>query len=394
MHNFDFCWPVRIIFGAGEIKKVGVEAKRLGKKAFLVTGRYSMKKTGILDKIVNYLKKEEIEVVIFNEVESNPRSTTIDKGGRLAKKEKCDLVIGIGGGSAMDSAKGISVVAKSEEGISIWDYMWFLKNPKEINFEPLPVLLIPTLPATGSEGNCGTVFTNWKMHQKVHLIHPKLFPKVSIIDPELTMSLTKEQLSYAGVDIICHLLEPYLTNLGESFVKDRIAEGVIITVLENLPKVLKNLEDLESRSNICWAGTLACSPIRFIAWNGKGYLHWIEHCLSAWTDVSHSEGLSSLLISWLTYMSKFKFFSNRLSAFGSRVFEVANNQKIIEKFLDYLKKVNVKTKLDKLNDDLIEKMSNTLIEVYSGGKNYIELPSGEKMIKEDFVKIYRNSMGI
>jgi len=394
MYNFEFYWPVKIIFGVGEIKKVGLESKRLGEKALLVTGRHSTKKTGILDKVVNYLKEEKIKVVIFDEIESNPRSTTVDKGGKIAKEENCDFIIGLGGGSPMDSAKGISLVAKSEEGVSIWDYMGFLKNPREINVEPLPVLLIPTLPATGSEGNCGAVFTNMATHQKVHIMHPALFPKVSIIDPELTVSLTKEQLSYAGVDIICHLLEPYLTNVGDSFVKDRIAEGIIITVLENLPKLIKNLKDMELRSNLCWTGTLACSPLRFIAWNGKGYLHWIEHCLSAWTDVPHSEGLSLLLISWLTNMCKFKFFSSRLSTFGSRVFGISDNEKIIKKFLDFLKSINVKTKLDKLDDDLIEKMANTFIEVYSGGKGFVELPTGEKLYREDFIKIYKDSMAM
>ncbi|MFH1824509.1 MAG: iron-containing alcohol dehydrogenase [Candidatus Firestonebacteria bacterium] len=390
MHNFDFYWPVKFIFGAGETKKIGIEAKKLGRKAFLVTGRYSIKKSGVLDKVVNYLKEEKIQVVIFDEIESNPRSTTVDKGGKLAKKEKCDLVIGMGGGSAMDSAKGISLMAKSKDGVSIWDYMWFLKNPRPINIEPLPGLMIPTLPATGSEGNSTAVITNLKSHQKVHLMHPKLFPKVSIIDPELTMSLSPAQLSYAGVDIICHLLEPYLTNVGESFVKDRIAEGIIITVLENLPKALKNPEDLESRSNLCWAGTLACSPLRFMAWNGKGYLHWIEHCLSAWTDVPHSEGLSSILISWLNYMSKFKFFKFRLDLLGERVF---NSKDTISKLQKWLKSIRIKTRPDKLNDDLIEKMAKTIMEVYSGGKDYIDLPSGEKMVKDDFAKIYKNSMG-
>lgn len=392
MHNFDFYWPVRFIAGPGELKKVGIEAKKLGKKAFLVTGKSSMKKLGILDKVTDYLKKEGIEYLLFNEIEPNPRSTTVDKGGRLAKKENCDFVIGLGGGSPMDASKGIALIARSEEGVSIWDYIFCVKNPRPITVVPLPIMLIPTIPATGSEGNAAAVITNLKLHQKVHILHPALFAKVAIIDPKLTLSLTNEQIAYAGVDIICHLLEPYLTCTEEASVKDRMAEGIIIAVFENVLKAIEEPENIQARYSLSIAGNFACSPFRFIGWNGKGYLHWIEHCLSAWTDIPHSEGLSCILISWLTYLSKLKFFSSRLSTFGKRVFKTADNKKIIEQFLKWMKRIKVKIKLDKLSDELINKMADTIMDVYSAGTNIIDYPSGDKYTKEDFEKIYKNAM--
>ena len=388
MHNFEFYWPVKAIVGNGEVKKTGIEAKKLGRRALLVTGRSSVRSSGLLEKVLVSLESAGVDFVLFNGVEPNPRITTIDQAGLLAKKEKCDLVIGLGGGSPMDSAKAAALAAVSPEGVSVWDYMFCSKNFRKIDVVPLPALLIPTLPATGSEGNSISVITNWELHQKVHLMDNALFPKTAIIDPELTLSLSREQLAYAGVDVICHLLEPYLTTTGDSYVKDRMAEGVISTVIDILPKALQSPSDIEARMNLSWAGTLACSPFRFMAWNGKGFLHWIEHCLSAWTDLPHSEGLSMLLPAWMEYMSRYKFFKYRLDMLGKRVF----NGSAVEGMERWMKEMNVKTRLDKSAAEKIPVMCETLIAVYGGGKEFVELPSGEKMFKGDFEEIYRKAL--
>ncbi len=388
MHNFEFYWPVKAIVGNGEVKKTGIEAKKLGRRALLVTGRSSVRSSGLLEKVLVSLESAGVDFVLFNGVEPNPRITTIDQAGLLAKKEKCDLVIGLGGGSPMDSAKAAALAAVSPEGVSVWDYMFCSKNFRKIDVVPLPALLIPTLPATGSEGNSISVITNWELHQKVHLMDNALFPKTAIIDPELTLSLSREQLAYAGVDVICHLLEPYLTTTGDSYVKDRMAEGVISTVIDILPKALQSPSDIEARMNLSWAGTLACSPFRFMAWNGKGFLHWIEHCLSAWTDLPHSEGLSMLLPAWMEYMSRYKFFKYRLDMLGKRVF----NGSAVEGMERWMKEMNVKTRLDKSAAEKIPVMCDTLIAVYGGGKEFVELPSGEKMFKGDFEEIYRKAL--
>ena len=153
MHNFEFYWPVKAIVGNGEVKKTGIEAKKLGRRALLVTGRSSVRSSGLLEKVLVSLESAGVDFVLFNGVEPNPRITTIDQAGLLAKKEKCDLVIGLGGGSPMDSAKAAALAAVSPEGVSVWDYMFCSKNFRKIDVVPLPALLIPTLPATGSEGN-------------------------------------------------------------------------------------------------------------------------------------------------------------------------------------------------------------------------------------------------
>ena len=385
MLKFEMFWPVKFVFGPGEFKRAGAEAKLLGKKAFIVTGKTAVQKMGLLEKLKEQLKKEGVEVETFEKVEPNPRTLTIDEGGKLAKYLNCDMVIGFGGGSAMDAAKGIALIAKSDEGISIWDYIHCSEKQLQINVKPLPMLMMPTLPATGSEGNPTAVITNWDLNQKVHLMHPNLFPSTSIIDPELTYSLTKEQTAYAGVDILCHLLEPYLTNVGEQPVKDRMAEDIMLKAVESTPHAMANLNSPEYRSIMSYAGTIACSPFRMMGWNGKSYLHWMEHCLSAWTDVPHSEGLSCLLVAWMKYMKKYEFFAFRSNLFSEKVFGSHAADLHIEK---WLQRLGVKTKLGGMTPELIGKLADTVMDVYSGGKDHLELPSGEKIFREDFAKIY------
>ena len=390
MFKFELYWPVKLVFGPGEFKRAGKEAKLLGKKAFIVTGKSAVQKMGLLDRLVGQLTKEGLEVKTFEKIEPNPRSTTVDEGGKLAKSSGCDLIIALGGGSAMDAAKGIALVAGAPKKVSVWDYVFNAKNAPAIDFKPLPVLMLPTLPATGSESNSIAVITNWELKQKIHITHPLLFPAVSIIDPELTCSLSKEQTAYAGVDIVCHLLEPYLTNFGDVPVKDRLAEDIMLQAIENTPPAMLDPLNTEYRSLMSFAGTIACSPIRFSGWNGKGYLHWIEHCLSAWTDIQHSEGLACLLVAWMKYMKKYEFFAKRSILFGEKVFSDKESAMHIESWLQSL---GVNTRLKNITDDLIGKMADTLMEMYSGGAGAIELPSGEKMYRKDFINIYELAAG-
>ena len=390
MMKFEMYWPVKFVFGPGEFKRAGAEAKLLGKKAFIVTGKGSVKKLGYLDNLTAQLKANGIEYEIFDKVEPNPRSKTIDEGGRLAKSLGSDFVIALGGGSAMDASKGIALIAKCDNDTSVWDFVHCSEKKCKVTVKPLPMMLIPTLPATGSEGNPTLVITNLELNQKVHLMDNNLFPTVSIIDPELTYSLSKEQTAYSGVDIVCHLLEPYLTHLGEAPIKDRMAEDIMLKAIENTPHAMANPHHADYRGLMSYSGTIACSPIRFMAWNGKGYLHWMEHCLSAWTDVPHSEGLACLLIAWMKYMKKYEFFAFRLNLFGEKVFGSKASAMHMANWLEHL---GVKTKLAGISDEMIGKMATTVMTVYAGGKDHIEFPSGDKMFREDFVNIYEIAAG-
>jgi len=203
---FRFELTTAILFGAGSISKVGEETTKLGHKAMVVTYP-DIRRVGLLDKVLKNLKEIKIDAIIFEKVESNPRSTTVDAGAEIARKEKIDIVVGLGGGSAMDAAKCIAMV--SGGAASIEDYM---SNRAEVKGGVPPIIQIPTMAGTGSEVNPGAVITHWETHIKRPMIHPRLQAKVAIIDPEITLSVPLNQTKAGGVDILFHVLEPYLTD--------------------------------------------------------------------------------------------------------------------------------------------------------------------------------------
>ena len=198
--------PTTILFGAGAIGKVGEESARLGHKAMIVTYP-DIRRIGLLDKVLANLQESKIDTVVFEKVEPNPRATTIDEGAGIARKEKIDLVIGLGGGSAMDAAKGVAVASTGTA--PIWDYM---AKKAEVKGVVPPIIQIPTMAGTGSEINFSAVITNWETHIKAGLRESRSLAKVAIIDPEITLSVPLHQTKAGGADILFHVAEPYHTD--------------------------------------------------------------------------------------------------------------------------------------------------------------------------------------
>ena len=300
MRNFDLWMPTRIVFGAGQVSRVGVEVAAIGRNAIMVTGKHSARETGLLDRAVGSLEKAGVSVTAFDRVEPNPRSATVDEGGALAGKNGCDVVIGLGGGSSMDAAKGVAVAAYDPG--NIWRYVDH--GDPESYVEPkkaLPIVLIPTLAATGSEFNAGSVITNWETHEKALLwAAPLLFPKVSIVDPELTLTVDKDYTIDGAIDIILHVMESYFNNREKTPLQDRISEGIILTVMENLPRLRHDLKDLEARTQLSWCSAMALCGIASCGRAGLGYpVHAMEHALSGYYDISHGRGLAILVPHWM-----------------------------------------------------------------------------------------------
>jgi alcohol dehydrogenase YqhD (iron-dependent ADH family) len=294
MLPFDFKLPTRIYFGTGRFNEIGQLLKPLGKKALIATGKSSMRKLGFLDKAVELLKKEKIDSVVFEGIEPNPRHTTCDKAAGIAKDKACDFIIGLGGGSTMDAAKGIAITAKT--GISVWEYVYRgSEYERRIVEEALPIVCVPTVAATGSEADSGGIISNWETHEKTGIFGEPLFPAVSIVDPQLTISCPEEYTLDGGIDIIAHVIESYFTGTTEAYLQDRFSESVIKTVMRYLPRAVKDGADLEARSHLSWCSTVALSG--FInSGRGGGYpLHALEHVVSAHYDISHGRGLALLL---------------------------------------------------------------------------------------------------
>lgn len=299
MQNFTFHLPTKIIFGAGEINQVGTEARMLGRRAIIITGRRSASAFGIINRVTDYLEREGVAAVVFDKIEPNPRCTTIDAAGELARQNGCDFVIGLGGGSPMDAAKGVAVATL--EAKPIWDFIKHGPVPVRPIVQALPIMEIPTLAATGSEADCTGVISNWETREKAVLGSPLLFPKVSIIDPELTITVPADYTADGGIDIICHVIEGFFAGADNTPVQDRFAMGVIKTVMENLPIVLREPKNIDARANLSWASAVALSGMIGSGRDRAYPIHALEHSLSGHYDISHGRGLALLLPAIMEY---------------------------------------------------------------------------------------------
>ena len=316
----------------------------MGQRAILVTGSTSMRKTGVLDKVTNDLGANGVSVSVFDKIESNPRVSTVDEGSNIARQEKADLIIGLGGGSVMDAAKGIALASSGTKSIR----HYYIDAEATVK-EPVPSLvLVPTVAASGSEANNRAVITNWDTHEKRVFNSPYFFAKISIVDPDLTLTLPRKPTVQGGVDIFCHLVECYLTATESAALTDGIRETAMRMVVESLPQVLANLTDIEARTRLSWASTVACSQLAMLGGGGGAMtLHGIEHPLSGYYDIAHGDGLAALLLEWMRYT--FPATSERFYSLGKKVFGEADGILATEKLLE---RVGMKLQLSSLGIEL------------------------------------------
>ncbi len=394
--KFEFHLSTKIVFGPGTLSMLGEEAKKYGKRPLCVTGTSAMKRTGILKRALSSLESAGLHSIVFDEVEPNPRSSTVDKGAEIARKERCDLILGLGGGSAMDAAKGIAVAARGKH--SIWRYIADWEEGYVTPEEALPIGLIPTIAATGSEADMVSVITNWETHEKAVLAGECLIPEFSIIDPELTFSVPPETTADGGIDIICHVLETYFTAKRSFPISDRFSESIVATVIENLGKAMMRGDDPEARSNLSWASSLALTGIASAGLAGGFVIHPIEHALSGHYDISHGRGLAILLPSVMEYTipkspKRYAQLAERVFGVHSTVIGDEEKAKIcVEKVRDFLKSVSLNCRLSDLGIDAskFETMAEDTIRIYGTWEGYLENP--RRLYKEDIINILTMSL--
>jgi len=370
MKNLTFANPVKVIFGAGEINSTGNEAKRLGKKAVIVTGKRSVKTSGLLDAVQNSLEKAGVGFVTYSYVTPNPKVNEVDEAAELAIAENCDMVIGLGGGSAMDAAKGVCVAAANKK--SIWDFVYIPDKGAEKIEKALPLMLIPTLAATGSEGNPAAVFSNPETGQKQGLYNPEfLYPKVSIVDPLLTTTVPAKQTAEGIIDIIMHVLEEYLTGDENCALQDRITEGVMLTCVESGAKLMKDLKNPVLRADISLSSTVALMGVPNAGRAGNWAVHPIEHAISALHDeIAHGAGIAAVLPAYLQFLERLR--PNRVIQFGQRVFgipeDVDDKMKIpytIDRLKAFMAEIGLKDNLKDLGikQEELKTIADKVIEV-------------------------------
>ena len=373
-----FHLPTRILFGAGSIDRIGEEAGALGKKALIVTYP-DIRRIGLLDRVHNILKESGVDFLTFDEVEPNPRSTTVDRGARIAADEKIGLVIGLGGGSAMDTAKAITLA--STDSKPIW---YYAENRVAVTGTVPSIIQVPTIAGTGSEVNAGAVITNWETHQKMSIPNRCMWAKTAIIDPELTLTVPERLTAAGGVDIFSHLVENYLMPEEPLPVNDAIREAVMKVVVNYLPQTLAKLDDVDARTQLSWASTIAMSQIiRLGGTVGSMTCHGIEHAISGYYDVTHGEGLAALLPAWMKHISPVR--KERLDLLARNVFEKADGIRATE---EWFERVGMRLRLRDLGCELerAEEIADITVKTFRNIRLHPR-PLDAKAITE----IYRNS---
>lgn len=281
---FKYFLPVNIEFGSGKVAKAGELTKPYGKKALIVTGHSSAKKSGLYDKVKDSLKAEGIDSVLFDKVAQNPLTTTAAEGAAFAKENGCDVVVAIGGGSIMDCAKAIAFLVVNDGDVS--DYIF----GKKASDTALPIILIPTTCGTGSEGNGFAVLTNPDNGDKKSLRCNAIVAKVSIVDPECMMTMPKHVLASVGFDALCHNMEAYTSKIAQPFT-DALSLYAVNLIAHNLVDVYKGTGSKESWEKITLASTIGGMVINTA---GVTLAHGMEHPASGLKDIVHGKGLAAL----------------------------------------------------------------------------------------------------
>ena len=319
MQNFVLHLTTKIIFGRDTIGSLGPEAAAFGRKALLVYGGGSIKEHGIYRQVTASLSAAGLTIVEHGGVKPNPVLSHVRAGVALAKREQVDLVVAVGGGSVMDSAKAIAAGTLADH--DVWQFFRGKKGVKKT----LPVLCIPTLAASGSEMNGGMVLTNEETRQKFGIGNQVLKPEVSILDPTATFTVPAAYTAYGAVDAIAHLLEFYFTTADpETQVQDRLTEGLVVNIMASCERCLGNPADYDARASLMWCATLALNGLSGAGLGLVGFpMHMIEHSLSALYDVPHGAGLSVVMPAWMSW--RMAAAPSRFAQFGRRVFALAGS---------------------------------------------------------------------
>lgn len=316
MDNFTFYTPTDYIFGRGVESQAGEQsARHLGQKVMIVFGQGSVRRSGLLDRVEKSLSDAGVSFVELGGIQPNPIDIPVYEGIEICRREGVTGILAVGGGSAIDTAKAIAA------GVLYDGDFWDFYCGKSVIERALPVGVVLTIPAAGSEGSGNSVITKTDGMRKISIRSPyHLRPRFALMDPELTYTLPPFQTACGVADMMAHIMERYFSPTKEVEITDRVSEGVLMAIIEEAPKVMANPHDYDARANIMWSGTLAhngiCGTGRVEDWTSHG----LEHELSALYGVTHGAGLAVVFPAWLTYMANEK--PAKIAQFAHRVFGV------------------------------------------------------------------------
>ena len=323
MIDFPFHNPTRIHFGRTALDHLEEEVLRYGTKVLLVYGGGSIKRIGLYDQVMSILLKLGAQVWELGGIQPNPRLSPVYKGIDLCREHGIELVLAVGGGSAIDTAKAIANGACYEGDV------WDLYTGKGSNTEVLPLGTIVTIPAAGSEMSSSSVITREEDLCKRGRNTPLNFPKFSILNPEYTFSLPPFQTACGVVDIMAHMMERYFTQVEHVELTDRMTEGALRTMINNAPIVMTEPENYDARAEVMWTGCLAHNTLLQTGRIGDWASHKLEHELSALYDIAHGAGLAIIFPAWMKYVLP-RGGAKKLAQFAIRVFDVAEDSGTLE----------------------------------------------------------------
>lgn len=387
MENFTFYSPTKFAFGKGSESQCGKLVREFGgNKVLLHFGGGSAEKSGLLGRVRDSLKAEGISFVELGGVHPNPLDTLVYEGIDICKKEGVDFILAVGGGSVIDSAKAIAM-GVCYEG-DFWDFYCGKAAPKKA----VPVGTVLTIAAAGSEGSGDSVITKKEGMVKRGAGSECIRPKFSVLNPELTQTLPAYQTACGITDIMAHVCERYFTNTKNVETTDRLCEAVLLSMINEAPKVIANPNDYEARANIMWAGMVAHNNIVGVGRSQDWNSHGIEHELSGMYDCAHGAGLSVIMPAWMTYVMNHDVM--RFAQFAVRVWgckmDFSNPEKTakegIAAFRSFLTSIGMPAKMAEVGgkaEDIPQLVKN--FGLPEGGKTggFVNLSS------EDIANIYK-----
>lgn len=390
MLDFNFCVSTNFIFGKDTHKKVGETAASLGvQKVMLVydSGDF-LKTTGLLGAVLHSLEDANLEVTKLTGVLPNPRLGLVREGVALGRENKVEMVIALGGGSTIDTAKAIAAGIPYEG--DVWDYFSNVMGAHPV-FEALPVGVILTIAATGSESSAGCMITNEDGLLKYGCGGPALRPAFAIMNPEITCSLPAYQTACGVADMFTHVAERYFTNTPDTYVIDGMAEGLMRSLVEVGPKLMKDLTNYDYRAEVMWAGTVAHNDTVGVGRVQDWATHDLSYELSALYDLTHGAAVSIMLYAWMKYVYRHdipRFARYAVHVFGVDAANCTPEEtalKGIEKTADFLRSLGMPLKLSdvKIDDSRLEEMATKALAHRETVGYFVPLA------KEQILEVYR-----
>lgn len=320
MNNFVFYSPTEFVFGKATEMQVGALARKHGaRKVMIVYGGGSVVRSGLLDRVKQSLQEAGIEYCLMGGVRPNPVDTKVYEGIEFCRREQADMLLPVGGGSVIDTAKAIAAGVLYEG--DFWDF--YIGKAKVT--KALKVAVVLTIPAAGSEGSGNTVITKLDGLQKLSLRVPEVLrPVFSIMNPELTYTLPPFQTACGVADMMAHIMERYFTNTQEVEIGDRLCEGTLMAIINEAPKVMRNPEDYGARANLMWAGMIAHNGTCGVGCEEDWASHFLEHEISAIYGVTHGAGLSVIFPAWMTWMVEHNV--GKIAQYAVRVWGVPESE--------------------------------------------------------------------